>query len=220
MKPPTVRTCPLCGHSFEVRADRAKCPQCLHGFHASRLDEPPTPPTLAADDVLHFTRILSREDDEVMQTVIQSIEDPREYLRSQRNRERLDFSDRFDWESPKDVDPFFAAHDALDRCEFIGTVDWRSFPDVVRDTAIPLFSREGVELDWSFIDEFVDDDAGVPPERILNIVAQKVSDLPSDLLLVCLCIPWDNYDFALVSKSEFGDLKRLGSPDFSVRRKF
>jgi hypothetical protein len=165
-----------------------------------------------SEKVLTLSRVLSGDDPEVMRLVELSIRDPAAYYQTAGKSSHF-------FKSEADVDPFYAAHDALEQSGYIAFIDWKSDPDELMAALNPLLARRGVQdFDWSFINELehAEDWESLKNENLLKMVGTIVARRRFEL--VSLGIPWDNYDFAVIAPDELAQIDGLEGRDFSISR--
>lgn len=164
------------------------------------------------EKALILAKVLSRNDPEVIGIVNLAIEDPEAYLQARGGSARRG-------ESLADVNPFFAALEALERNHYSAEIDWKSDADELKAALHTLLEARGVHgFDWSFIDELMaaEDWEALQNENLLPLVGGDIAK--RGLVLASIDTGGDSYAFAVVAPAEFAEIDGIQTGDFSIGR--
>lgn len=209
MRPPrdlqkTDRTCPKCRTTFEAVADLCKCVHCGHAFYASSIRTKQVEPTVPPEIVRLLANVVSNADPDVVDFVERSMIDPKGFYKSNKRQFR-------DWETSFDVDPIYVALHQLIKLDYVGCIDWRESSDEIAKTTQRLIAKRNLGLALQPIKCTKDEESA---DRVLNEIAQQLDRNGITLCLFDLFS--DEYNFALLSRTAFEDIKHVSQPNFQV----
>lgn len=209
MRPPrdlqkTDRTCPKCKTTFGAVADLCTCVKCGHSFYASRIRTKQVEPTVPSEIVRLLANVVSNADPEVVDYVERSIIDPKHFYKTNKRTFR-------EWETSFDVDPIYAALHQLLKLDYVGCVDWRESSDEIFKITQRLIAKRNLNLVLLPF-EFTKDVESA--DIVLNAIAKQF-----DANGISLCLfnkITDEYNFAILSRTAFEDVKQIAYQDFQV----
>lgn len=168
---------------------------------------------LTIDDAKIFVAVVSDNNQQLVEALTQAAADPTNFFKQN--------SDEFpDWEPFIGTDPMSLAIFILHAKEFIGLVDWRGRDGEIEEEVARLLETRDDSLDdfMPDMDDDDDDDYEQSADKTLNAIASNIKQ--HGLLLCQIAIPNDEFNFLLLSQTQWEQLRHISSPDFEIRKEF